>query len=83
MTDRDTQKLTLEKYIHCMSGLIGKAIRERRPFSEIAALQMADIVNRIAHHSEAREAKAKSESAPLFGIDIAQTQDIRMHQAAR
>jgi hypothetical protein len=40
MTDRDTQKLTLEKYIHCMSGLIGKAIRERRPFSEIAALQM-------------------------------------------
>jgi hypothetical protein len=40
MTDRDTQKLTLEKYIRCMSGLIGKAIREQRPFSEIAALQM-------------------------------------------
>jgi hypothetical protein len=39
MTGRETQKVILEKYISCMSGLIGKAIRERRPYTEIEALQ--------------------------------------------
>jgi hypothetical protein len=34
------QKAVLEKYIDCISRLIGKAIRERRPYMEIAAMQM-------------------------------------------
>jgi hypothetical protein len=39
MTNRETQKMILEKYIDSIAQDIGKAIRERRPFAEIAEMQ--------------------------------------------
>src|SRR5260370_16304370 len=50
--------------------------------SQIATLQLPDVVNRIAHHYQPGQPQAKRESIPLFRIDLAHAQHIGMHQAA-
>src|ERR1041385_3722279 len=51
--------------------------------TQIAALQQAYIVNGIAHHRQAREAKAECKSIPLFGIETGVADHVGMHQSAR
>src|SRR5579871_2770808 len=50
--------------------------------TQITALHQADIVNRIAHHGQARKAKTKSKSIPLTRIKAGIFNHVRMHQPA-
>src|SRR5579864_2086175 len=51
--------------------------------SQIATLQLPDVVNRVAHHHQARQPQTERESVPFLRIDLAHAQHVRMHQAAR
>src|ERR1035438_355904 len=50
--------------------------------AQVAALQVAYIVDAVPHHDEARETQAEGETAPLLGIDAAGAQHVGVHQAA-
>ena len=50
--------------------------------SKIAALQVADVVDAVAHHGQARQAQAEGEAVPLFRVDAAHAQHVGVHQAA-
>ncbi len=50
--------------------------------TQIAALQPADIVDRVAHHYESGQTKPEGKAVPLRRIDAALAQHMRIHQAA-
>src|ERR1700680_3527260 len=50
---------------------------------QISALQQPDIVDPVTHHHQPCQSQAKSETVPLLRIEAAETQHIRIHQAAR
>src|ERR1039458_7374434 len=43
---------------------------------------MADVVDGVAHHDEAREAQAEGEAVPLGGVDAAHAEDVGVDEAA-
>src|ERR1035438_237862 len=49
--------------------------------SQVAALQQANIIDRVAHHGQTRQSQAERETAPVVRINTAHAQDVRMHQA--
>jgi hypothetical protein len=56
-----------------------KAALELSQKTQIATLQLADVVNAVAHHSQARESQAERESTPFFRVDVAGPQNVGMN----
>src|SRR5271165_3563995 len=50
--------------------------------AQIATLHQPDVVDSIAHHGEPRQAESKCKTVPLFRVDAAHPQHVRMHQTA-
>src|SRR5688572_210858 len=58
-------------------------ISELREEPDVVAVQVADVVDlhAFAHHHGALDAPAEGEAAPLFRIDAAGREDVRVHHA--
>ena len=46
-------------------------------------MKMANIVDSVTHHGQAREAQAEGETVPLLRVNSAHAQNVGVHQAAR
>ena len=53
-----------------------------REEAEIAALELANVIDGVTHHNKAGEAEAEGKTAVLFGVDAAETEDVRMDETA-
>src|SRR4051812_18017581 len=61
-------------FLQCASKLPQEA--------QVAALQPADIVDRVPHHDKPGEAQAEGEAVPLGGIDAADAKHAGIHETA-
>ena len=61
------------------SFFFGQAESKLRQEAQVSTLEVADIVDTVAHHSEASESQAEGKPAPFFWIDVAQSKHVGMH----
>ena len=53
----------------CILGRCGSELLEE---AKVSGLQMPNIVDSIAHHSETRESQAEGKATPLLRVDVAE-----------
>lgn len=74
----------MREYPRPSTGIVSNfsSISELLHKADVAALEMADVIDAVPHHNEPVQAEAEGEPGPLVGVNAAVPQHIGMHQPA-